>query len=355
MGTPVGKLGEEGAVVEDPSFASRVYNKGWFGTPLPGGGLSLELVEAMYLLETGRLELSRDGERVDLEFLFRHAVSREPAFETRYPVYADLRRRGLTVKPFRPSPPDFVCYERGAVPSRSGPRYHVLAISERAPFKLDSINQLVQRASSVGRGLLVALVDEEGDVTYYEACLHQPSGELGECSCPERGKALVLDERVLVFDRQLADALKENHFGRPAGRAHQLSLIEAAHLLEKGLIELFRADGGKKVGKAELRRMARRRQKDFELRFRVYTTLRKQGLLPRTGFKYGTHFRVYERDPDGTHARYLIHCFPAGYVGTWPEISRAVRVAHGVKKEILFARVGSGSELDYVLLKRVRP
>jgi len=37
----------------------------------------------------------------------------------------------------------------------------------------------------------------------------------------------------------------------------------------------------------------------------------------------------------------------------WPEISRAVRLAHGVKKQILFGEVGH--RVRYVRLERVRP
>jgi len=44
---------------------------------------------------------------------------------------------------------------------------------------------------------------------------------------------------------------------------------------------------------------------------------------------------------------------PDDYSTVWAEISRAVRLAHGVKKEILFA--SSGQELSYIKLTRVRP
>jgi tRNA-intron endonuclease len=37
----------------------------------------------------------------------------------------------------------------------------------------------------------------------------------------------------------------------------------------------------------------------------------------------------------------------------WPEISRAVRLAHGVKKEMLFCRVKDDAE--YLEFKRFRP
>ena len=67
-----------------------------------------------------------------------------------------------------------------------------------------------------------------------------------------------------------------------------------------------------------------------------------------------TRLPVYEDNPDKIHARFLVHCIPEDHTTTWPEMSRAVRLAHGVKKEILFAWVRpQGTE--YLRLARVRP
>jgi tRNA-intron endonuclease len=49
-----------------------------------------------------------------------------------------------------------------------------------------------------------------------------------------------------------------------------------------------------------------------------------------------------------------VHAVPFDYETSWPEISRAVRLAHGVKKDIIFGRV-SKAQVDYVRLRRVRP
>lgn len=69
----------------------------------------------------------------------------------------------------------------------------------------------------------------------------------------------------------------------------------------------------------------------------VFDDLRKHGLVVKTGFKYGTHFRVYEGPPDKCHARYLVHTISAIGQKMWPEISRIVRLSGGVKKDILFS------------------
>jgi tRNA-intron endonuclease len=349
------ELCDDHVIVRDPREASQVHNRGWFGTPQPGGPLRLELVEALFLVENGRLEVVAGGAPVGFEQLLRRAVSLQPGFETRYPVYADLRQRGFTVKPFLPPPPDFSVYERGALPSRSRSKYHVLAVSERACFDLEELRKTAERAGSVGKGLMLALVDEEGDLTYYELEALVPSGAVEGKAPSVHGRGVALEERVLVFDGELADELRRGHYGRPAGKALQLSLLEAVYLEEEGVLELQAARTGQPVSHAALLRKARQSQDDFDLRLRAYRDLRRRGLVVRTGFKYGTHFRLYDTDPESSHARYLLHAVPKGYTSTWPEISRAVRLAHGVRKEMLLARVATKDDISYLKLGRSRP
>jgi tRNA-intron endonuclease len=92
-------------------------------------------------------------------------------------------------------------------------------------------------------------------------------------------------------------------------------------------------------------------QNGFRTRLTTFTDLRDRGLLVKTGFKYGTHFRMYEKDPDKCHARYLVHSVQDTM--TWPEVSRTVRLTHGVKKELLFSVQSEG--MRYIEFRRFRP
>ncbi len=151
-----------------------------------------------------------------------------------------------------------------------------------------------------------------------------------------------------------ADRLYENGFyGKKIGPMLQLSLLETAYLMEKGRLEVRSIRSGQKMGDKGFLTNARRSQPDFDMRMKAYQDLRSRGMVVKTGFKYGTHFRVYEGNPSKHHSRYLVHVVPDDYSTVWAEISRAVRLAHGVKKEILFA--SSGEQLSYVKLTRVRP
>src|SRR2546425_10901537 len=89
-----GELREGRVVVDDSGEGSALYNRGFFGRPQPGGGLELNLLEAVYLVEAGRLEIRRRGRPASVRGLFRAAEARMDAFESRYLRRPDLRARG---------------------------------------------------------------------------------------------------------------------------------------------------------------------------------------------------------------------------------------------------------------------
>jgi len=349
-----GILRDARVLVEDPAEASSLHNKGYYGEPVSGGGLRLSLLEAVYLVETGRLAVERDSAPLSMRALVRAAAQAHGGFEIRYVVYRDLRQRGYVAIEGTP-PADFVVFPRGGAPKRTPAKYWVSAISERSVFDLDALADHLHRVAGIRKQLLLGIVDEESDLTYYAVREAEPRGRPPTAPAGRIATAHLLEDRAMVVDEAEAQALHADGFyGKIVGRRVQLSLIETAHLLKHGAIELRNADTDRKIALPRLLAEARRVQPDFDLRLRVYEDLKARGIVAKTGFKYGSHFRAYEGDPDRTHAKYLVHALPAKYRGMWPEISRAVRLAHGVKKQLLLGAMAEGS-VRYVKLERVRP
>ncbi len=348
-----GELRDEVVAVDDTAEASTLYNRGYFGVPRSGGGLDLTLLEAVYLVEAGRLEVRRGGRGVSLAELFRLAGSREAAFEIRYLVYRDLRQRGYVVEA-QDGPVDFHVLPRGGAPKKTPSKYWVRALSESAVFDLAELLERAGEAASVRKTLLLGLVDEESDLTYYSVREASPRGHLPAPGVREPVVVHFQGDRAVVLDEAEAKRLHElGFFGKLVGRRLQLSLLETAFLLKAGLIQVRNADTDRPIHLPRLLREAKAIQPDFALRLHAYEDLTARGVIAKTGFKYGAHFRAYEGDPEVHHAKYLVHVVPRGHTGAWPEISRAVRLAHGVKKQILFGEVGP--EVRYVKLERVRP
>ena len=305
-------------------------------------------------MESGRLEVESDGGRRDASHLMRVAHKNFEGFEIRYLVYRELRSRGYVVKLGQP-PLDFRVFPRGGTPNKTPSKWWVSAISERWTFDLARLLEDIDRTTDVRKKLLLAVVDEESDVTYYDVKRVVPKGRVGALDLGSSVDGLFMADRVLVANKGDAGALHGSQFfGKMIGPTLQLSLIEAAFLMDIGVFKLTDSKTNRPVTSAALKKRARSFQPDFDLRLDAFKDMKGKGLIVKTGFKYGSHFRAYEGDPAKQHARYLVHAVPKEFKTMWPEVSRAVRLAHGVKKEILLGRV-SEKEVEYVSISRYRP
>lgn len=344
-----GDLDGPSVFIDDEREASQTYSKGCFGYPLRGGRLELDLVEAALLCESGRLDVYDKGRRLGFPELFEAASRLEESFDVRYIVYRDLRARGFIVKP-ESGAFDLRVYARGKLPSNSAPVYMVCAVSERSALDISDFMDEVAQSEDRGKQLLYGVVDDEGDVTYYKMSTMDPRGTVAPV--PEPGcVGRLYGDRVFVFGE--SGSLREPGFyGKDVDGILQLSLIEACHLVSVGSLEVESAEG-RRMSADDLRGFGKRSQDEFELRLRAYEDLRARGLIVKAGFKYGTHYRVYERSPNDVHAKYLVHAVPASHVSMWPDISRTVRLSGGVKKEILFCRISRN--VEYLEFKWFRP
>jgi tRNA-intron endonuclease len=343
------------ALVADPSEAGTVYGRGFFGT-VTDGGLVLDRPEAVYLAEMGRLPLV-DGAARPVSWIdaLRRAVHAEPEFPVRYLVYRDLRQRGYVVRE-SPPPARFAVLPRGGTLHKTPARFWVEPISERVPFEVAALEALFDQAHGARKTLLLGVVDEESDLTYYRVSSPTPHGARPPPAPAAPAAALVTDDRVLLHDAEAVEALGgDAGFGSRIGARLELSFVEAAYLGALGALAFRAAGTGRPLELRSLLRRAARVDADFEVRRAAYAWLRGRGLVVKTGFKYGAHFRAYVRDPAHTHARYLLQAVVPGFTAPWPEIAGHVRLAQGVRKEFLLVVVGPDGACRCLALERIRP
>lgn len=349
-----GVLADDIVEVRDQSEGSRLYTRGNYGYPRSGGGVDLDLVEATYLLECRRLEvMGPDGLPMPYDSLFRHSATVVDGFDIKYLVYRDLRQRGFVVK-FETGDYDISVFPRGKTLSNSRPEYMVRAASERNAIDITTLIREVTDARDRKKKLLYGVVDEEGDLTYYMMSIRDPAGKVFSDPMPARPVGRLIRDRVFVFDTSEAEAIRSNgFFGRSMVDALQLSLIESCYLVGKGRLTVL-GQGDSELTFDDLMSFGESIQDEFRIRYSVFSDMRDRGLVVKTGFKYGTHFRVYQSSPDETHARYLVHAVTDDTIRMWPEISRTVRLSGGVKKEILFGRVNR-RDISYLEFKWFKP
>jgi tRNA-intron endonuclease, archaea type len=352
-----GLLADDATVrFSDPAEASATYAKGYFGTPVAEGGLTLDRYEAVYLTEMARVAVAGpSGRAIAWPTVFRRAVRADPGFGVRYLVYRDLRQRGYVVRA-TPPPVAFSVLPRGGVLHKTPSRFWVEALSERVSFDLARLFELAERTQSARKLLLLALVDEESDLTYYRVRRVSPGGALAPAPLAAPTEGWLSDDRVTVHDPAAVEELgRALAYGSRVGDRLELSLIEAAYLVDSGQLTLRDANSGRPVPSERLAARARRLDPKFRERRAAYEELRGRKLVVKTGFKYGAHFRAYPRNPEHAHARYLVQAVPETHRAAWPEIAGGVRVAQGVRKEFVLAGVAPDAKVRFLSLERVRP
>ncbi|MDR3074444.1 MAG: tRNA-intron lyase [Candidatus Methanoplasma sp.] len=347
-----GELFEDTVVIKDQTEGTQLYNKGNFGYPMRGGGLELDLIEATFLAECDRLQITSGGSPVSFREMFCHSSKQYERFDISYLVYRDIRNRGFVVKA-ESGHFDFSVFPRGSTMSNSRPQYLVRAVSERDVLDLDMFSEEVSHTEDRGKRLLYGVVDEEGDLTYYHMSAKDPGGRSPHSSSENVARGYLIGERVLVFEEGQIEHLRgKGFYGKMMGNALQLSLIECCFIMEMGDLEVV-SQSGELMSVGDMADMGMKSQEEFDIRLGAFRDLRKRGMVVKTGFKYGAHFRVYEGTPDDDHAKYLVHAVPSRKTMMWPEISRTVRLSGGVKKEILFCR--TGEPMEYLEFKWFRP
>ncbi|RRJ28349.1 tRNA-intron lyase [Halocatena pleomorpha] len=337
----------EGDTVHVPSPArERFYDNRGYGHPR-GDALALSPVEAAHLLFRGDLE-AVDG------MGFRSFLATTDTL-VRFLVYKDLRERGFYLSPARDGwvgsdatdNIDFVVYPRGNGPWDGVTEYRVRVVGERAAVSASSLTETL------------AVVDEESEITYFSVDTPDVTGSTDH-SLPENVPGMLLADRVVLWDAP--SVLYERAFyGQPlsardasstGSMSIQCSLVEAAHLAERGII---RVDAGIE-GIIERGRVVEGDR--FDRRRAVYSTLRDQGVVPKTGYKFGADFRTYariEHVDELDHSEQLIRVVSQDHTFSPRDLALDGRLAHGVRKRMVFALTDATGAIDWRSISRLTP
>lgn len=348
-------------VVADLSAIPLIYDNGYFGRPKEDG-LYLHYVEAAFLLGKQKLAIKdpNGSGMLDFESFFKYAACLEDYFELKYIVYKDLRERGFYVQS---SNTDFRVYARGTHPGKSSAKSFVLVHSERCPLPLPVLLKHLKNTQNTRKDLILAVVDEESDITFYQVTNPDFKGMFnGDVirPFPQVSKpyhCVLMKERVILWDRPLSHMLYHDYFfGRSLDEERlQLSLVESLYLARHKVIEIESLEG-KKMSCNDFIEYACQVEPDFCAKYSVYETLKMRNFLPKTGFKFGTHFRLYENftSPDKiSHSFALIRVIPHDFEFNMPFVSGSVRLANSVRKRLIFA-YDNGEKIEFVDIERIR-
>ncbi|MFW5946480.1 MAG: tRNA-intron lyase [Candidatus Natronoplasma sp.] len=344
-----GILKGEKIIVKDEKEGNRIYNKGYFGQPLSGSGVELDLYEGLYLMEADRLEVEEEGKELTSEDIIEKIS--EDDFHREYLPYKDMRMRGYVLKKAS-DPASFRVFPRGGGPGKTPSKYWLCTYRENDTFKIDKIMNDKKQISNLDKTMMTALVDEEGDVTYYIFSTIDLNGEVE--SYRDNSLEGILYGEGTIINEGYEELHEGNFYGFKEEGSLRLSIYETLYLVENEVLEVKDINSGKELSVEDLKPIYQDQRGEFKTEYTVYRNLRERGLIPKTGFKYGAPFRAYAADPEKKHAEYIIQPLRKDYGCEWYQVSRAVRVAHSVRKDFLYARV-DGEKVDYLKIKRETP
>jgi len=337
----------EGVVRVEGNARERFYDSRGYGRP-DGAALELAPVEAAHLLYRGDLD-AVDG------LGFREYLASEPGLAVRFLVYADLRDRGFYLAPTErgdgsdhdfpeggdgEASVDLLVFPRGKGPWDDEVAYRVRVVDERSPVPARDLGEVT-----------LAVVDEESEITYLESHVPDVSGT-SDAALPTGVPAALFGDRVAVWDAP-AELYERGFYGQPmdGDGALQLSLLEAAHLADRGVLDV---PGGPEAVVDRGRAVEGDR---FDRRLAVYRDLRGSGVVPKTGFKFGADFRTYAdvgSVEELGHSELLVRVLPTDHAFRPRDLALDVRLAHGVRKTMVFA-LSDGDEVEWLAVERLTP
>ena len=280
---------------------------------LKNGKLFLKPEEALYLMEIRNWRFFSGKEELSFSQLSSLFLGSNRKLFVRYNTFRDWRDRGLFIKKFERK-------KWGEIQKISYPSEKISLPkikAEGAFFPTDMI-----------------CVIEQGR-KYFNLFSDFWFGQLGVYKKHERGKTLKLDIFETLF--------LVKHCGLKVRNLENDEELDFDSLLELTKSkELFRA------------------------LYEVYEDWRLRGFVVKTGYKFGSHFRIYfpgvspVKKERWIHSKHVLHVFPKYERMLISEWARAIRVAHSVRKTFILGIPGmeekdfSPIELDFVAYHRAK-
>ena len=277
---------------------------------MSNGTLKLAPEEALYVLDVRKAvcKSSDSGDEITFNGLASY-FSKNKKFMARYFTYKDWRDRGLMI--------------------RSPKEEHVATKNAQMQIKRypsSSIN--ISNYSMNG-------VFFEDDLT-------------SVVDDPEMGKQIYEQ----YWFGQYGTYKLSNH-----GTLNKFDLYETLFLVESGSLKIESYQFN------EILKIASRVRPDAQKLYEVYKHWRSKGYVIKSGFKFGTHFRVYfpgakpiKDDPSWIHSKHVLHVFPRDSKLLTSEWARVIRVAHSVKKTFILGIPGKTRQkkvnMDFILYHR---
>jgi len=153
--------------------AHSLYSKSQFGEK-SDDKIKYSFSEVLYLIKKNKMEIFSGKKKLLEKELMNKLQRLDKKIQIKYPVFKDLRNKGYVVKTALKFGADFRVYPKGIKPGKEHAKWVVFVDHEYKKLTWHEFSAKNRVAHSTKKNLLLAIVDEESGITYYEVSWIRP-------------------------------------------------------------------------------------------------------------------------------------------------------------------------------------
>ena len=147
--------------------AFSLFEKSSFGAK-ESGKIVYSYVEVLFLVEGKKMEVFSGSKKLAFGDLLKKFLRFDKKIQLKYSAFKDLRSKGYVVKTALKFGADFRVYEKGKKMGKTHAKWIVFVEHESNRTTWNEFSAKNRVAHSTKKKLLLAIVDDERDVLYYE-------------------------------------------------------------------------------------------------------------------------------------------------------------------------------------------
>ena len=153
--------------------AFSLYEKSRFGEKKQNK-IEYSLVEALYLKQHNKMKVYSNKKQLNFDSLLKKAKRVDKRIEIKYPVFENLRKKGYVLKTALKFGADFRIYKKGVKPGQDHALWILFCVKESESHTWYDFAAKNRVAHSTKKKLLLGIVDDEEDTTFYEVAWLKP-------------------------------------------------------------------------------------------------------------------------------------------------------------------------------------
>jgi tRNA-intron endonuclease len=161
-------------ITSNTAEAQSLFTKSRFGEKL-GEKILYSLPEALSLVQDKKMEIyNHQNKKLLQKEILKKFQRIDKKFKTKYLVFKDLRQKGYIVKSALKFGAEFRVYEKGKKIDKVHSKWICFPVAENKQLTWQEFSAKNRVAHSTKKNLLIAIADEEGDISYYEVKWTRP-------------------------------------------------------------------------------------------------------------------------------------------------------------------------------------